>query len=219
MGILPEAMINMIASLGWNDGTTDEIYSLKQLIDKFDLNRVQKSGAHFNEDRLFWLNGHYIRNLSDKQLFDHAASYLPKSSKNFDDEHKLSVLSLVKERLKYFDEIPSLTNFFFEDLPIDPKLITDNKILNKFESSQLVEWLGVCVDKLEDCDFKLSSLVDCLNQLLVETKQEPKVLFSLIRIATTEAPASPPLAETMNLLGKDKSLARISSLVKSLNVA
>jgi glutamyl-tRNA synthetase len=215
MGILPEAMINMMASLGWNDGTTEEIYSRQQLIKKFDLSRVQKSGAHFNEDRLFWLNGHYIRNLTNQELFDRASGYLPATSKNFDDKYNQSVLGLVKERLKFFAEIPMLTNFFFEDLPINISLI-NNKALAEIEHTKLIELLRVSVAELTGNDFQLPNLVNSLNSLLQKTNQQPKVLFSLIRIATTGAPASPPLAETMNLLGKDRSLIRINNLIDHL---
>ncbi len=216
MGILPDAMINMIASLGWNDGTTDEIYSREQLIEKFDLSRVQKSGAHFNQDRLFWLNGHYIRNLSDTELYNLASNFLPETAKSFDESYQISVLGLVKERLKFFAEIPELTNFFFEDLAVNPDLIKNNKVLSKFDNSELRELLKKTISKLEPSNFELKDLVDNLNQLLEETNQPPKVLFSLIRIATTEAPASPPLAETMTVLGKEKSLARIKSLIDYL---
>ncbi len=216
MGILPEAMINMIVSLGWNDGTTDEIYSTEQLIEKFDLSRVQKSGAHFNEDKLLWLNGHYIRKLNDLELFKLSTNYLPDSSKNFDDTYVQSVLGLIKERLKYLAEIPVLTNFFFEDLPINIKLIDENKVLSKISKSDLKELLIASVAELESNDFQLKNLVDCLNRLLEKTNQQPKVLFSLIRIATTQAPASPPLAETISLLGKEKTLGRINQLIEYL---
>ncbi|HUY53324.1 MAG TPA: glutamate--tRNA ligase [Candidatus Dormibacteraeota bacterium] len=216
MGILPEAMINMIVSLGWNDGTTDEIYSIEQLIEKFDLNRVQKSGAHFNEDKLLWLNGNYIRKMDDQKLLELATDFLPKQSKNFDDTYTRSVLALIKERLKYLSEIPMLSNFFFEDLPIDIKLIDNNKILSKISKTELIELLKIAMIELTNNDFKLGNLVDCLNQLLKKTNQQPKVLFSLIRIATTQAPASPPLAETMSLLGREKSLSRINQFIDYL---
>jgi glutamyl/glutaminyl-tRNA synthetase len=216
MGILPDAMVNTIVSLGWNDGTTDEFYTRDQLIDKFDINRLQKSGAHFSEDRLFWVSGHYIRNLNNEQLYEQAKTYLPETSKKFDKEYCTSALGLIKERLKYFAEIPVLTNYFFEDLPIDLKLIKDNKILGKLDISTLIELLKTSKTYLESSSFKLSDLVDSLNQLLVKTGQPPKVLFSLIRIATTNSPSSPALADTMNLIGKEKSLAQIDNLINYL---
>jgi glutamyl-tRNA synthetase len=217
MGILPDAMVNTIVGLGWNDGTTDEFYSRDQLIYKFDIKRLQKSGAHFSEDRLFWISGHYIRALSDNQLFFDAKDFLPEASKNFDDKYRISVLGLIKERLKYFNEIPSLSNFFFEDLPFDIKLIKDNKILSELEIYKLIELLKTSRQKLVSCDFKPDSLTKVLNDLLTKTSQPPKILFSLLRIATTNAPASPGLADTMSLLGKDRSISRIDSFIESLS--
>jgi len=216
MGILSDAMTNTIVSLGWNDGTTDEFYNREQLITKFDISRLQKAGAHFSEDRLFWMSGHYIRQLSDEQLYIKAKSFLPISSEKFDDKYRTTVLGLIKERLKYFAEIPDLTNFFFEDLPININLIKDNKILSKFDNSTLVELLKTSRDKLEKINFQQTDLVDHLNLLLVKTNQPPRILFSLIRIATTNAPASPGLAETMAILGKERSLSRINDLIDYL---
>jgi glutamyl-tRNA synthetase len=219
MGILPDAMVNTIVSLGWNDGTTDEFYTRDQLVEKFDLSRVQKSGAHFSEDRLFWISGHYMRSLTNEELYTDSKSYLPESAKSFEDKYKVLVLGLIKERLKYFDEIPSLTNFFFEDLPFDIDLIKNNNVLSKIDTSKLVNLLQTSRDDLSSSDFSNESLTKTLNELLVKTSEPPKVLFSLIRIATTNAPASPGLAETMALLGKDKSISRIDSFIKSLSEA
>jgi len=116
-GYLPEALINFMASLGWNDGTEQEIFSVEELIQKFSLNRVQKSGAHFDENRLLWMNGAHIRVLSLDDLYQKVADFWPEAAKNYDDSYKKQVLGLVQERLKFFAELPDLTRFFFTDLP------------------------------------------------------------------------------------------------------
>ncbi len=215
-GFLPEALINFIASLGWNDATEQEIFTVDELISKFNLNNVQKSGARFDEQRLLWMNGHYIRQLSPEDLFARAKDFLPSNATSFDDDYKKQVLLLIQERLKYFSEIPELTKFFFEELPIDLKLITNNKQLSKLDRPELKKLLQISVDELEKSDFSTADLTNRLNQLLDKTGQKPGVLFSLIRIATTWAPASPSLAETLEVLGKDKSLARISASIQAL---
>lgn len=219
MGILPDAMVNAIVSLGWNDGTTDEFYTREQLIDKFNLSRVQKGGAHFSEDRLFWISGHYIRALSDEQLYSLAKDYLPKSSESYDEKYKTAVLGLIKERLKYFDEIKDLSNFFFEDLDFDISLIKNNNVLSRIENTKISQLLITSREALASSNFEVASLTETLNNLLTKTSESPKVLFSLIRIATTNAPASPGLADTLSLLGRDKSLSRIDSFLKSLSEA
>jgi glutamyl-tRNA synthetase len=214
-GILPEALVNFIASLGWNDGTEQEIFTTQELIDKFSLKRVQKSGARFDEQRLLWMNGSHIRNLSLQQLMKRSTSYWSESSQNAGENYKLQVLDLIQERLKYLAEIPELTDFFFVDLPINPALISSNKYLSCLSKDELVSLLEQSRTSLENSDFSLDDITERLNCLLDATGQKPAVLFSLIRIATTQAPFSPNLAQTLEVLGKDRSLSRIDDQLSS----
>lgn len=215
-GFLPEALVGFIATLGWNDGTTQEVFTRAELLQKFSLDRVQRSGARFDEQRLTWVNGHFIRALSLESLAESVKDFWPESAANYDETYKRQVLALVQERLKYFAELPQLTNFFFEDLPVDMNLIDGNKQLKKFSHSELKNLLETAKASLEQSDFTTEDLTERLNQLLETTGQKPGVLFSLIRIATTQAPASPGLAETLNVLGKDRSLHRMNALLKEL---
>jgi len=215
-GFLPEALVNFIASLGWNDGTEQEIFTRDELVQKFSLERVQKSGARFDPQRLLWMNGSWIRALDINTLYTLCQGYWPESAQNYDDNYKRAVLRLTQERLKYFSEIPQLTSFFFEDLPVDMALIDGNKQLKKFSHPELKTMLEQAKASLEQSDFSLEDLTERLNQLLETTGQKPGVLFSLIRIATTSAPASPGLADTLNVLGKDRSFQRIDAWLSSL---
>lgn len=208
-GYLVEALVNFIASLGWNDGSEQELFSVDELIQKFSLDRVQKSGARFDERRLLWMNGHYIRELSLDELYQKAKDFWPPEAADADEAYKQAVLGLVQERLKYFAELPELTRFFFTDLPLNPELITGHKQLKKYTPEQLRNLLETAKASLEASDFSLDDLSQRLNALLEETAEKPAALFSLIRIATTQAPASPSLAETLAVLGKDVSLKRI----------
>lgn len=215
-GFLVEAMVNFIASLGWNDGTEQEIFSRDELVQKFSLERVQRSGARFDENRLLWMNGHWIRALDVGTLYDRSQSFWPATAAERSDDYKKAVLGLIQERLKYFAEIPSLTNFFFEDLPVNMALIDDNKQLKKFEHSELKTMLEQAKASLEQSDFSTADLQERLNALLEATGQKPGVLFSLIRIATTQAPSSPGLAETLAILSRDVSLRRIDASLAAL---
>ena len=125
-------------------------------------------------------------------------------------------MGLVQERLKYLAELPELTNFFFEDLPLNMGLINDNKQLKKLSHDELKTMLETAKASLEQSDFSQDDLTEHLNQLLEATGQKPGVLFSLIRVATTQAPFSPALADTLHVLGKDKSLARIDQQLGAL---
>lgn len=216
-GYLPEALVNFIATLGWNDGTEQEIFSVDELIRKFSLERVQKSGARFDEQRLLWMNGSHIRALPLDELYQNVKDFWPPEAADYDDDYKKKVLGLVQERLKYFKELPELTLFFFTDLPVKPELITSHKQLKKVGPSELRVLLETSRTTLDNSDFSGQDLTERLNRLLEETGQKPAVLFSLIRIATTQAPSSPGLAETLEVLGKERSLSRIDTQLASLN--
>jgi glutamyl-tRNA synthetase len=215
-GYLPDALVNFIATLGWNDGTEQEVFSAEELIQKFEVSRIQKSGAHFDEQRLNWLNGHYIRQLTSSELFKKARSFLPKSADNYPEDYKEKVIGLVQERLKYFGELPELTEFFFAELPVDPDLIKNHKQLKKLSKNDLMQLLVKTKGKLDNAKFDTESLQRALNDLLNETNQKPSVLFSLIRIATTQSPASPGLAESLAVLGKDVAQKRIQKQIEAL---
>ncbi len=215
-GYLRGALINFISSLGWNDGTTKEIYSIDELIKAFSLKRIVKSGARFDEKRLLWMSGAHIRSLNNDELIKHAEPFWPEEAQGFSREYKLKVLELIKERLKFFAEIPSLTCFFFRDLPLNPSLIKDNPKLSAFDNSKIKQMLQAAFDSLGDSDFSTEDLHSRLNTLLESVNQPAGVLFSLIRIATTQAPASPALAESLSVIGKKRTLARIKQQIDSL---
>ena len=211
-GILPEAMLNFLASMGWNDGTEQEIFSRQELIDKFSLDRVQRSGARFDEKRLLWMNGQWIRQISLDDLYQRVESYWPQSAAQFDASYKHQVLALVQDRLKTLAELPMMSRFFFEEPEVNWELITSNKQLKKLSDGEIHALLQTAHDKLAElADWNPEAIQEALNQLLEITGQKPGVLFSLIRIVTTWAPFSPQLNDTLALFGKDKTLSRIAS--------
>lgn len=215
-GYLPEALISFMATLGWSDGTTKEMFTREELIEKFDVGRIQKSGARFDQKRLDFINGHFIRDLKIDELAKRAESFWSKEAEGSSEAYKKQVLATLQDRLKYLNELAELSQFFFVDLPVNPKLISENKQLNKLSNDELKNLLVKAKDELNQSDFSLDDLNARLNHLLEEQGQKPAVLFGLIRIATTQAPASPGLADTLNVLGKDKVLRRIEEQIKVL---
>jgi glutamyl-tRNA synthetase len=215
-GYLPDALVSFIATLGWNDGTEQEIFTRQELIDKFSLNRVQKAGARFDEQRLNWINGSLIRQLDLDDLYEKVKDYWPEQAKNYDDEYKKRTLGLLQERLKYFSELSDLSLFFFTDLPINPDLIDGHKQLKKITKEEHKSLLEVSLASLELSDFSVDDLSTKLNDLLTQTDRKPAVLFSLIRIASSQAPASPGLADSLNVLGKEVSLRRLKAEIDYL---
>lgn len=222
-GYLPDALLSFLALLGWNDGTEQEVFTREELIEKFSIHRIGKSGARYDEQRLKWTNGHFIREMPLSKLYTHVngdhkqpmpnsqcRTYWPKSASEYSETYKKQVLGLVQERLKYFAEIPELTSFFFEEPTPDLSLIETNKQLKKLEKSRLKELLELSIQRLEQSDFSTEDVQTKLNQLLIDTGEKPAVIFSLIRIATTWAPASPSLAESLSVLGKQVTITRLN---------
>src|SRR5262249_23996743 len=113
-GFLPEALVSFIATLGWNDGTTKEVFTAQELIQKFSLDHVQRSGRRFDELRLTWVNGSFIREMPLDELYEKAKSFLPEIASMRDENYNKAVISLVQERLKFFGELPQLTTFFYQ---------------------------------------------------------------------------------------------------------
>ena len=216
-GILPEAMLNFLASMGWNDGTEQELFSREELIQKFSLERVQRSGARFDEQRLLWMNGQWIRRLDLDDLFTRVERYWPQSAANADESYKRNVLALVQDRLKTLAELPLMSSYFFEEPSVDMNLITGNKQLKKLETNEIRDLLTRSTDALNDLqDWTADVIQQTLNDLLESTGQKPGILFSLIRIATTWAPFSPQLNDTLELLGRDNTLQRLRASISTL---
>lgn len=212
-GYLPEAVINFMASLGWNDGTEQEEFSVEELIEKFSLSRIQRSGARFDERRLLWLNGAHIRKLPLEVLANKVKGYWPESSKDADDNYKVTVLGLIQERLKFFAEIPQLTEFFFSE-PTDEsinELLHDpkNKQLKKLSDSDIHALLSSVEKSLAESDFSVPDIESRLNSLLVSLDTKPGILFNIVRIAISGSPASPGLFDTLSVLEKETCMNRI----------
>lgn len=211
-GILPEAMLNFLASMGWNDGTEQEIFTKDELIEKFSLDRVQKSGARFDEKRLLWMNGYWIRSLDLDDLYRRVANYWPAEAAAYEDVYKKQVLALAQDRLKTLAELSMMTRYFFAEPVRNDELITSNKQLKKLDETEIRELLTAAIDQFEAMDaWTPEAIQETLNQLLETTGQKPGILFSLIRIAVTWAPFSPQLNDTLALLGRDRAVTRLKN--------
>jgi glutamyl/glutaminyl-tRNA synthetase len=206
-GYLPEALMSFLASLGWNDGTTQEVYTPSELIEKFTLQRVQKSPAMFDKERLTWVNGLLIRQMPLNQLLDRCAGFWPLEAAACEADYKQAVLGLVQERLKFFAELSELTEFFFKDPKLDLTLFADG-------SADLIQAASVV---LESSDFSQLDLETKLRTLSEELQIKPGQLFSALRIAVTGRKAAPGIFVTLHTLGQTVTLNRLVIATKLLN--
>lgn len=209
-GFLPETLLSFIATLGWNDGTEQETFTREELVAKFSLARVQRSGARFDEKRLLWMNGQFIRGLELDELTDRIRDFWPEEALQADEHFRRDVLALVQDRLKTLADLPTLSRYFFTEPTPDLSLITDNKQLKKLTAEERVALLAAARVALDECEWSSAAIQETLNELLETTGQKPGILFSLIRIATTWAPFSPQLNDTLYLLGRERVLTRIN---------
>lgn len=216
-GYLPEALVNFLATLGWNDGTEQEIFSVEELIKKFDLSRVQRSGAHFDKQRLLWMNGHYIRNLSIDELYKSAKDFWPKEAEKYDKEYRKRVLYALQERLKFLGELDKLSRIFFEDIsPPDSGINIASLNLKKNEMGKEKGLLLATISSVQDSDFSVDDLERRLNKLLKELESQPAILFKFISQSLTASLEYPPLPRIMNIYGKEQTIKRLQKALQAL---
>ena len=212
LGYLPEALINFLALLGWNEGegSTQEIYSPQQLTAAFSLNRIQKSPAVFDPGRLDWMNGYYLRQLTAKQLDAAAQPHWPKAALSQNAIYRHAVLGLVQERLKYLAELPELTDFFF----VAPLVGKVRSLLG--EDKQVNQRLAWAAQQARDCEsWQLEQLESLFSAARIQEALGEKrgPLFSAMRIALTGRTEAPGLLETMTVLGKQECLSRLQAVL------
>lgn len=220
-GVLPEAMLNYLACLGWNDGTEQEIYTKDELIKSFSIDRIQNSGARYDETKLLWLNGQWIRRIFDEQgaraLYDRTVNFWPEVAASYSEEYRVKVLSIIYDRLKTMSELKTMTEYFFVDPDIDINMLVENKFLKKLSEAEIEELLKTSINELSELkEWNPESLQEKLNDLLAKTGRKPAELFSLIRIAISFAPFSPALNLTMDVLGRETTLARLNAVARSI---
>jgi len=208
-GYLPEALMSFLASLGWNDGTTQEVYSPDELVKKFTLDRIQKSPAQFDKERLTWINGKLIREMPLEELLRRCEGFWPSEAAKFEADYKKAVLALVQERLKFLSELPELTEFFFTVPSHEDGLLQTEATSERYNSPTFSECLTKAHQILESSDFSLEDLEARLRGLAETMSIKPGTLFSAIRIAITGKKAAPGIFETLHVIGKKSSLERL----------
>jgi glutamyl-tRNA synthetase len=208
MGYLPEALANFLALLGWSPGDDREIMSMKEMIELFSLQRVKNCGAKFNLEKLTWMNGHYIRKKSLDELVEIALPYL---SESFDiskvpTEKIRQAIAQQHERLKTLAELPELTRFFFQDeVEYDPQAVQG--VLCKEGTGEILNKVIEELERLESFDTtELERIITDLRKRLGIKLQE---VAQPIRVCITGSTVSPPIYDTMALLGKQRVLERL----------
>ena len=217
-GFLPEALLNFMVLLGWSlDGST-EVVSLQDIIDNFTFNRITKSAAIFDQDKLMWMNGVYLRDLPANDLARRMSHYIPRRLDANEQDYLCSIAPLVRERLKRLDESEDMTSYFFGDLA--PEYDAATLVQKGMDTDGTAAALQATLEALEtqttDRDFgneKLELLLGDVGQQLALSRRQ---FFGLLRTAATGRSVSPPLFETMEVMGRDRVLARLGQAAQKM---
>ena len=206
MGFLPQAIVNYVALLGWNPGDEREFFLMEDLIDAFDMDRINKANAAFSIDKLRWLNGEHIRSLSPEAFHEIALSFYPEGLKDFD---LAKISQLIQVRTETLNDIPHLVEFL-ADLPeYSAELFTNQKSKSTLESSRMI--LDAVLPLLETLEaWSNEGLFEVLTAFALEKGFKVGTVMWPIRTALSGQETSPGGAtELAALLGKDESLRRI----------
>jgi len=206
-GYLPETMNNFLALLGWNPGDERELFSLKDLIKEFSLEKVQKSGAIFDIKKLDWMNGEYIRGKSKEELVELAKPFLknfqiPTSNISFP-----AILTLEQPRLKKLSELPEKIDFFFK-IPEYSKNLLSWKDMNDSEIKSSLEISKNILKTADENNFTKENLEKIFLPKAEEMGDRGRLLWPL-RVALSGKKISPPPFDILEILGKEESLNRI----------
>ncbi len=214
-GFFPEAVINFLALLGWNDGTDQELFSLEELAAKFDLNRVHKAGAKFDPEKNNWFNHQYLQKQSDEKLSDLFVADMVKRNFSFVEMTNkplmTKVVSLIKERANFVSEFWELSNYFFEA----PTSYDEKAAKNwKEETPELMKQLTSVIETISD--FTSLNIETVVKDWMTKNEIGMGKIMQPFRLSLVGALKGPHLFDIVELIGKDETVKRLEKAIVSL---
>jgi glutamyl-tRNA synthetase len=219
-GYLPQAVVNFLTLLGWSLDDRTELLSREELIQHFSLERISKTAAIFNKDKLAWMNGVYLRQLSQEEFVRQAMPFLDRNlpssvNRPLNNGYIRQLMPLIQERSKSLAEVPQLADFFFlDELQYDTSLLLNSGV----DARSATQTLEIARQKLEQIEtWNATSLEGILRPLATELGLTTGKFFGLLRVAITGRTAAPPLFQTMAVLGKERCLKCLTSALQRLS--
>jgi glutamyl/glutaminyl-tRNA synthetase len=212
-GFFPEAVINFLALLGWNDGTEKELYSLAELVDAFDLNRVHKSGAKFDPEKNKWFNHQYLIHAKDEDLAKAFAPIVASKnvSRDFSFVEMTRIVSLIKERAHFVTEFWDLSDFFF----VAPTSYDEKASKNwKAETPALMQELISVVEEITD--FTSLNIETIVKDWMTKNEIGMGKVMQPFRLSLVGALKGPHLFDIVELIGKEETIKRIQKAIETL---
>jgi glutamyl-tRNA synthetase len=198
-GYISEALVNFLARLGWAYDDKQEVFSREELLRLFRLDRVSPSPAVFDYQKLAWLNGVHLRNLPPEEYVNRVIAYLREQGIDWDEDAVRQAAPLVQQKIETLAQFPDYVRFLFEDVQPDPSLV-DGAAPVLAEAERALAGLEA---------FDAEAIERELRRLAARLELEPREAFQPIRIAVTGSKVSPGLFESIELLGRERTLARL----------
>ncbi len=212
LGILPEALVNYLALLGWSPGNDREIMDAKEMISLFSLEKVSKNPAIYDLQKLTWLNSHYLRSLELERIKEEAIPFLIKhgliSREDIVQKEEMikRIIELVREKVRTLDEIADASLYFFrDDFPYEEKGAI--KLFQQEGAGNLLREISNCLASVEP--FRSEEIKEGLQSLGLQKDMSLKKINPLLRLAVTGQTMGPDLMNTLEVLGKEKILKRL----------
>jgi glutamyl-tRNA synthetase len=205
VGYLPEALVNFLALLGWSYDDKTTIMSRDELVERFSLERVGASPATFDYAKLDWMNGVYLRALPPDEYADTLAGYLRERGYDWDEELVRRAAPLVQEKIAKLGDFPDFAGFLFTEVEPDPALLDGG--------GPVIAGARDALASLEP--FEAESIESALRGLAERLDLPPRKAFQPIRVAVTGSKVSPGLFESLELLGRERSLARLTAAAEA----
>jgi glutamyl-tRNA synthetase len=209
-GFFPEAVVNFLALLGWNDGTDQEIFTLEELCEKFDLNRVHKAGAKFDPEKNKWFNHHYLQEQTNENLAKTFASIL--SEKGISTSLDLiKIVSLIKERADFVTDFWELSDYFF----VAPTSYDEKAAKNwKEETPALMQQLIAVIETIED--FTSLNMETIIKDWMTQNEIGMGKVMQPFRLSLVGALKGPHLFDIAEMIGKKETIKRLESAIKNI---
>ncbi len=210
-GFFPEAVINFLALLGWNDGTDQELFSLEELVEKFDLNRVHKAGAKFDPDKNKWFNHQYLQKQTNDILAKAFAPFVYEKGIDTDYASLVKIVSLIKERANFVSEFWDLSSFFFEA----PTTYDEKAAKNwNADTPRLMQELISVLENISD--FTSTNIETVVKDWLTQNEIGMGKVMQPFRLSLVGALKGPHLFDIVELIGKQETIKRLENAIESL---
>jgi glutamyl-tRNA synthetase len=210
-GFFPEAVVNFLALLGWNDGTDKEIYTLEELVEAFDLNRVHKAGAKFDPEKNKWFNHQYLIKQKDEHLAKAFSPIVAERGVSTSENQLTTIVSLIKERANFVSEFWDLSDFFF----VAPTAYDEKASKNwKTETPALMQELIAIVEEIND--FTSVNIETIVKDWMTENEIGMGKVMQPFRLSLVGTLKGPHLFDIVELIGKEETIKRIQKAIATL---